>query len=61
MIDMACQIMVTELFVQQLVELATKVYITCPFVMGRCWLMVDSPHKGPVMQEAFPCNDVMLA
>ena len=31
-----------------------------PFEMGIHQWLVDSPHKGPVMQKAFPCYDIMV-
>ena len=31
-----------------------------PFERGIHQWLVDSPHKGPVMQKAFPCYDIMV-
>ena len=30
------------------------------FVRGIHQSLVDSPHKGPIMQKAFPCHDVIM-
>ena len=30
------------------------------FWVASPWDKMDSPHKGPVMQQAFPCHDVMI-
>ena len=30
------------------------------FVRGIHWWLVDSPHKGPVMQKMFPFDDVIM-
>ena len=32
----------------------------CPFVWGIHQVVVDSPHKGPVMQKVFPCDDILM-
>ena len=32
-----------------------------PFARGKLLWLVDSLHKGPVMQTVFPCCDVILA
>ena len=31
-----------------------------PFMRVIHQSLVDSPHKGPVMQKAFPCHDVIM-
>ena len=53
----------TELFVQQLVQVnkeALKAPHYWPFVRGVHRWPVDSPHKGPVMWEAFPYPGIMF-
>ena len=30
------------------------------FERGIHWSPVDSPHKGPVMQKMFPCDDIIM-
>ena len=30
------------------------------FVRGIRWWPVDSPHKGPVTQKMFPCDDIIM-
>ena len=50
----------TQPFVQHLQafnEANIKPHITGPFARGIYQLPVDSPHKGPVMWQAFPCHD----
>ena len=39
---------------------ASKLCITGPFWRKSCWWLVDSPHKGPVMQGMFPCPDNIM-
>ena len=54
----------TPLFVQSFVRLYfredTKAQHFLPFVSGIQWL-VDSPHKGPVTWETFPCHDIITS
>ena len=58
------QIIATQLFVQQLVHDNSKANIKVlyywPFVWGIHQWLVDSPHKGPIMQKAIPCLDVIM-
>ena len=51
----------TELFVEQLVQGNIKRNIKdhWTFVRGILQWLVDSPHKGPVTQTAFPCHDIL--
>ena len=41
----------TQLCVQKFVQANNK---------ETALLLVDSPHKGPVMQKVFPCHDVLM-
>ena len=50
--------MAPQLFVQTVIEANSKETLLClseenPVVTG------GFPHKGPVMQELFPCHDIM--
>ena len=55
---------VTQLFFQWLFGADNKENIKAvhhlPFLRGICWWRVDSPHKGPMMQEALPCRDIIM-
>ena len=54
----------SRLFVQQFVQAGIKGNIKgphhWPYVRGIRWLLVDLPHKGPVMRNALSCQDVFL-
>ena len=39
---------------------ATKLRTTVPSWGGIHWWPMDSPHKGPVTREAFPCHYIIL-
>ena len=55
----------TWLFVQQLVRVNNNKNIKAPhhwfFARGIHLSSVDAPHRRPVMQTAFICNDVIMA
>ena len=38
----------------------THLKIGHPIDFMQLMTATDSPHKGPVMQEVFPCHDVMI-
>ena len=53
----------TWLFVRQLVHTNNKnikALYYWSFVRGICQSLVSSPHKAPVMQEAFLCHYIMM-
>ena len=50
----------TRLFVQQLYQANNIAQHYWSFVRGIHQQLVDSPHKGPVMQTAFPCHDDIM-
>ena len=52
--------LVTRLVVQQIVQATRKTSHYRPFVRGIHRSSVDSPHKGPVKLNAFPCHDVII-
>ena len=50
-------------FVHSLCRLTTKIFNALhnwPFVKGIHWWLVDSPHKGPVMCQAFPRHYIIM-
>ena len=55
--------LIIQHFVQQFIQVNNNKHIKvphhCSFLRGIHWSPVDSPHKGPVMQEAFPCHDII--
>ena len=53
----------TWLFIQQYIQAdnkKTSKAILLAFEEGNHQWLVDSPHKGPVKQRAFPCHDVIM-
>ena len=53
-------LMATREFVQQFTQANIKGTYYWPFVKGIHRWPVDSLHKGPVMQKAFPCPDLIM-
>ena len=51
-------------FIQQVVHTYNKRNITAPhnwpFVKGIHRWLLDSPHKEPLIEKAFPCHDVIM-
>ena len=60
---MHLKLLATQLFIQQFACANNKGHIKSlhhlSFVKSTQWSAVDSPHKGPVLQKALPCHDVI--
>ena len=50
----------TQLFVQAHNKGNIKVPHNWRFGLGIHQWLVDSPHKGPVLRNAFPCHDIIM-
>ena len=48
----------TDLFGKTQFRWIMKTFRIASLLWGNIWVMVDSPHKGPVIWKAFPCHAV---